>query len=178
MDLEDSPTFRNIISPPSLGSKSKPNQKPTESELGLTPESPVSCLASILKMETIYLFEMLGSLRITWVYKPEDNTLPSPQWDPQIPHLLWWSPAVPSTSVHWLSPKSVIVLVCTGVMTLWVNICSSESRQISQSTDNHQGLHMGCCCWFCRISGDFLAESTPLSGTVIRSPVMGLARSW
>lgn len=44
---------------------------------------------------------------------------------------------------------------------------------------NYQGLHIGgCCCWFCRTSGNFLVESTPLPGTVIKSPVMGLAKSW
>jgi len=44
---------------------------------------------------------------------------------------------------------------------------------------HYQGLHIGCCCWFCRTSsGDFLVELSPLPGTVMRSPVMGLAKSW
>jgi hypothetical protein len=49
----------------------------------------------------------------------------------------------------------------------------------TESIDDHQGLHMGCCCWFCIwSSGGFLDVFKLLPGTVIRSPVMGLARSW
>jgi len=44
---------------------------------------------------------------------------------------------------------------------------------------HYQGLHISGCCWFCRTSsGDFLVESSPLPGTVMRSPVIGLAKSW
>lgn len=49
----------------------------------------------------------------------------------------------------------------------------------TQWVRHYQGLHIGGCCWFWRTcSGNFLVESSPLPGTVMRSPVMGLAKSW
>ena len=83
--------------------------------------------------------------------------------------------------LHVLLQLAVSAIVSFSNRVHGRNLESTETHDLARSQFRHyQGLHIGgCCCWFCGISsGDFLVESTPLPGTVIRSPVMGLAKSW